>query len=82
MYGDLPDGTWIASFWVEDETYFNEVIMSGEFKGFSVEINVSMQTEEEIKDDMLSRCELIYNDTTISVEEKKAKIISILNLDK
>lgn len=34
---DVPDGTWVASFYIPDENYWNEKIMSDEFGGFSLE---------------------------------------------
>jgi hypothetical protein len=37
-YGmDLPAGTWCGSLYFEDETYWNENIKSGKFKGVSIE---------------------------------------------
>lgn len=47
-YKDLPNGTWIASFWIEDENYWNDVIKSENFKGFSVEIAVEMIKESDM----------------------------------
>lgn len=35
---DLPLGTWMASVYIEDDKFWNDVIKSGEFKGFSVEL--------------------------------------------
>ncbi len=34
---DVPDGTWIASFYIANDKYWNEFVMSGEFNGFSLE---------------------------------------------
>ena len=34
---NVPEGTWVASFYIPDETYWNEKIMSEEFGGFSLE---------------------------------------------
>jgi len=81
IYGDLPDGTWIASLWVEDKEYWDTVIKSGDFKGFSVEIKVSMETEEEIKEDMRKTIEKIINSNLTRVV-KKEKIEKILNPEK
>jgi hypothetical protein len=37
LFKDLPEGSWIGSFYVEDEKYWNDVIMSDSFSGFSLE---------------------------------------------
>jgi hypothetical protein len=39
LYPDMPVGTWMASFYVEDEKYWNDIIMSDKFNGFSLEGN-------------------------------------------
>lgn len=48
-YKDLPNGTWIASFWIEDVNYWNNIIKSDEFRGFSVEIAVEQVPEADMK---------------------------------
>lgn len=80
LFTDLPDGTWIASLWVEDKDYWNDVIKSGEFKGFSVEIRVNMETEEEIKADMKKHIETILN-SKLTRKEKIDKINKYLPTD-
>ena len=35
---DLSDGSWITTYKIQDEALWNEIMTSGEFKGFSVEI--------------------------------------------
>ena len=37
LYPDVPEGTWMASFYIQDEKYWNDVIMKDKFKGFSLE---------------------------------------------
>jgi len=37
LYPDLPKGSWIGSFHIQDEDYWNNVILSDEFTGVSLE---------------------------------------------
>jgi hypothetical protein len=37
LFEDAPDGSWFASYYVEDDNLWNEYIMKGRFTGFSVE---------------------------------------------
>jgi hypothetical protein len=38
-YGfELPEGTWFGSVYIEDENFWNDVVKTGEVKGFSVEL--------------------------------------------
>jgi hypothetical protein len=46
LYPDIPVGTWMASFWVEDEKYWNDVIMSDKFNGFSLEGNFGIKNKK------------------------------------
>lgn len=80
LFKDLPDGTWIASFWVEDEDYWNEVIKGEKFTGFSVEVNVERKTEEAIKKETQAFIESILDDENLSREDKQLKIKSALNI--
>lgn len=59
MFKDLKDGTWMASFFVEDEKYWNDVVMKGDFKGFSLEGMFSEKLEEQIVDEVYSKIEKI-----------------------
>lgn len=36
-FGDLPDGSWIVSYKIENDEFWNDFIKTGIFKGFSVE---------------------------------------------
>jgi hypothetical protein len=49
LYPDIPVGTWMASFYVEDENYWNDVIMKDNFNGFSLEGNFKTIKEDEEK---------------------------------
>jgi len=52
---DVPNGTWMASFFVEDEDYWNNTVMSGEFKGFSLEGMFSEVFEDELIEQVYSK---------------------------
>ena len=36
LFPDIPEGSWVASWYVKDEKYWNEVVMGGEFAGVSL----------------------------------------------
>jgi hypothetical protein len=59
VFSDLNDGTWMASFFEEDEDYWNEVVMNGDFKGFSLEGMFTEKMEDEIIDEVYSKIEKI-----------------------
>ena len=42
VYPDLPNGSWVASFHVQDEDYWNDVILSDSFTGVSLEGSFDM----------------------------------------
>lgn len=77
LYPDLPEGTWMASFFIESEDYWNDVIMSDEFAGFSLEGMFSERMEEEVIEETYNAIEEILN-SNISEEEKYEKINKIL----
>lgn len=85
-YKDLPNGTWIASFWIEDEQYWNDVIKSSDFKGFSVEVAVEMIPEdkmnfssEDFESELYDKIKAItFSD--LSDEMKESIIKSMLNI--
>lgn len=82
LFKDLPDGTIMATYWVEDEDLWNDVIKSGKFNGFSVEISVDIYTEEEIKEGIFKALEKVLDDQTMSAEEKKIIIEDLFPLPK
>lgn len=82
IFSDLPDGTIMATYWVEDETFWNDVIKSGTFKGFSVEISVDIYTEDEIKEGIFNALEKVLNDTEMSKEDKQSIIEDLFPLPK
>ena len=80
VYPYLPDGTWVASFYIADETYWKENIMSDKFKGFSLEgffiENYEMQKIEEKYSKVREVLESDKHDTV-----KRIKIKAILELN-
>jgi hypothetical protein len=79
LYPELPKGTWVASFYIEDEDYWNNVIMNDEFKGFSLEGKFIEKYEDEAVDQLYSEIENVLN-SDISDNEKEDKIKSLLNI--
>jgi len=54
LYPNIPKGSWVASFYIQDKDYWDNVIMSDEFTGFSlegsfdlVEVKMSAEPTEE-----------------------------------
>lgn len=61
LFSDLPKGTWMASFKIEDEEYWNNVICSDEFNGFSLEGYFIEKYEDSIIEDVYSKAQEILN---------------------
>ena len=79
LYPELPEGTWVASFFIEDENYWNNIIMGDEFKGFSLEGKFIEYYEDEVIEQVYSEVENILN-SNLSDDEKEIKIKSVLNI--
>lgn len=77
IFKHLPNGTWIGSFWVEDEKYWEEVIKGGDFHGFSVEIAARVIPEDMIKEEMMAKIEEIL-ESDFTDEGKWKRIESLL----
>lgn len=45
LYPDMSQGSWLGTYWVEDEKYWNDKIKNGTFTGFSLEgvFNLSLE---------------------------------------
>lgn len=78
LYPDLPQGTWVATFFIEDEEYWNNTIMNDEFGGFSLEGMFEENYEESIVEEVYSKIEGVINDNTLSEGEVLNKIESLL----
>jgi len=59
LYGNLPEGTWMGTFFIEDEDYWNNVIMTDKFKGFSLEGNFKPMLDEKIIEERFADIEMV-----------------------
>jgi hypothetical protein len=59
LYPDLEVGTWMASFYVDDEKYWNETIMNDKFNGFSLEGNFKPTYGEKKKKQKMNKMEIL-----------------------
>ena len=78
LYPDLPDGTWMGTFHVEDEEYWNTKIITGEVKGFSLEGFFDMNVEEEAIEEIFTQVEDIVS-SEASDSDKYESIKQLLN---
>jgi hypothetical protein len=46
VFPDAPIGSWIATFYIDDQKYWNEKIKTGQFMGISLEGDFVRKTEE------------------------------------
>lgn len=87
VFKDLPKGTWMGTFYIEDKLYYNELVNNPEFNGFSLEgmfdeelINMSLvQREEKLSESLFNMIEEIVNDNNLSEEDMYNKIKKILH---
>lgn len=75
IFKDLPKGSWMGSFHIEDEKYWNEVIMSDEFTGFSLEGGFFERIEDDIIDEL-------YNNILKTIDSKATEQEIIIELKK
>lgn len=78
LFTDLPDGTWVATFLVENDEVW-EKIKNGEYNGFSLEGFFI----EKYEDEMISKLEQKINEILEgkeSDEDKELKIKNLLNI--
>lgn len=74
VFKDLPEGTWMASFFVEDEQYWNDVVMKGEFNGFSLEGMFAEKMEDEVVEQLYSKIEeILFSKDSDDLKEFKIK---------
>jgi hypothetical protein len=79
LYPDLPKGSWVGSFYIDDEEYWNKIKNTNEFTGFSLEGQFIEQYEEDMINKKFSEIEGIIN-SNMSDDDKEIKIKTILNL--
>lgn len=77
LYNDLPEGTLMATYWIENDNVW-EAVKNGEVKGFSVEVKVSMEEEENIKTELKKAILSVINDETLSKEDKILRLEHLL----
>lgn len=79
LYPDIPKGSWVATFYVEDDQYWNDKVLNGEFTGFSLEGGFIEMWEKDLYDMIYSKIEeVLFSESTEDqiIEELK----NILNL--
>ena len=74
LYPEIPTGSWIATFYVDDEKYWEEKIKNGAFKGISLEGRFIQKTDEY----QYAAIEAILTDESLTEEEIFDKIKEIL----
>lgn len=50
-FSDIPDGSWIVSYHINDDTLWNEIQTSGELNGFSIECATNLDLAQFSKDE-------------------------------
>ena len=79
VFPGLPSGTWMGTFHVEDESYWEEKILSGAVKGFSLEGFFDVALEESAVDEVFSKVEEVLM-SDISDEDKYDKIAKLVTV--
>jgi len=72
MYKNLPKGTWMGTFYIEDKEYYNELVNNEEFNGFSLEgiFDETVIKEKELAEHIYNKINEIVNDDSISDDDK------------
>lgn len=78
-FKDIPKGSWVASFYVEDKDYWNNVVKSENFKGVSLEGRFDEDWENALMEQMFSKIEEVVNSKVLSPEEIYDRIQKIIN---
>jgi len=74
-FNNLTEGTWMMSYYIQDENYWNNNIKSGQFKGFSLEGFFDLEFR---KDDPLNKFYEVLNDEKISEDEALQRLKKLL----
>lgn len=61
IFKDLPNGTWVGTFYIDSEDYWNTNILSGEFNGFSLEGAFMETAEDEMMSKFYEKVKSLYN---------------------
>jgi hypothetical protein len=78
LYPDLPKGSWVASFYIEDKEYWNKIKQEG-FTGFSLEGFFEEQYEMEMINKVFNSVKNIVF-SNLPDEDKEEQIKRILGL--
>jgi len=83
---DVPEGSLITSYWVEDPEHYERLLEDDKFKGFSIEINakISQMFSNTFKEmysesEKIARIKDIAFSEDMSDEDKEKKIRKLLN---
>jgi hypothetical protein len=74
----IPKGSWMASYFIEDEKYWNEKILTGEFKGISLEGRFDPVEEKDLMEAKYQMAKAIYYDEKKSSLDKWNQLKSLL----
>lgn len=72
---DVPKGSWVGTFYIDNVDYYNKLVNDPEFNGFSLEGNFNSKEEDEV----YSKIEEILNDRHLNDLDKYDYIRDILN---
>lgn len=73
-FSDIPDGSWIVSYHINDDTLWNEIQTSGELNGFSIECATNLDLAQFSKEENI---EDIIEDYIKSRKEDYAKTVKV-----
>jgi hypothetical protein len=79
LFNNIADGSWVATFFVEDELYWEDNIMNGDFNGFSLEGNFTEQYEADMINKLFSEIQEVSFSTLLD-DEKISTIKKLLNI--
>ena len=81
-FKNLPDGSWVTTYYVPDTELYNKLKNDESFNGFSIEISGELEEmfkKQESDDEIYFKIEQII-DSCMSDEEKQNKIKNILHI--
>jgi hypothetical protein len=86
IFPNVPDGSWITTYWVKDKEKYDNLLSNPNFNGFSIEINAKIEeafssifnsiVDEETA--LKTIKEIVFNDN-VSEMQKEAEIKKVLN---
>lgn len=75
---NIAPGSWMASYFIEDEQYWNEKILTGEFRGLSLEGRFDPVEEKDLLKAKYEVAKSIYHDEKKSSLDKWNELKSLL----